>query len=181
VTIPSPDVPTWYRTCTLVCVLVLSLAGAIACRPQPADRPASPGTAATPAAMEEIEAALMEADREFARRTAERGIDGWMEAFASDAARVELHGAVVRGLEAIREHDAPIFTDPALRLNWEPKTAGAFGPGDIGFTTGSYEVTRSIGGAPPAAVSRGSYLTIWRRRDGRWEVLLDGGAPAPQR
>jgi ketosteroid isomerase-like protein len=129
-----------------------------------------------PATVEE----LLEADRAFARETVERGLDGWMSWYTDDAARFRPGGEIARGLEAIREHDAPGFADPALQLAWEPTGGGVFDDGDHGFTVGRWEMTRSSDGAAPETISRGTYVSIWRREDsGAWKVILDTGTIDP--
>jgi ketosteroid isomerase-like protein len=127
---------------------------------------------------ETTEASLLEADRAFARATAERGIDGWMSFFTADAVRLDLRGKLVRGLAEIREHDLPVHEDPNLELQWEPTGAGLFEGGDHGFTRGRYELVQREGGAR-SLLSRGTYLTIWRREEGGWKVILDTGIPDP--
>lgn len=123
---------------------------------------------------------LMDADRAFARDAAERGLDGWVSWFSDDAARFSPDGKIFRGLEAIREQDAAIFADPAIRLVWDPTGGGVFDDGDHGFTVGRYEVVQSTEGAPPATLSRGGYVSIWRRdASGGWKVILDTGSADP--
>jgi ketosteroid isomerase-like protein len=122
------------------------------------------------------EASLLEADRAFAETTAERRIEGWMSYFAEDAARIEMGGAVIRGLENIREHDSAVHGDPSLNLLWEPTDAGLFDTGDHGFTRGRYELVKQERGTR-SVISRGTYLTIWRHEAGRWKVILDTGVP----
>jgi len=126
------------------------------------------------------EAELFAADRAFAAATAERGLDGWMDWFSEDAARVELHGALVRGLDAIREHDRELLDDPDLRLEWDPTDAGLFAGGLHGFTRGRYEVVRGSATAREI-LSSGAYLSFWRRDSQGWRVILDTGSPDPPR
>ena len=136
-----------------------------------AARPPAPDPAAA-------RAALMEADRAFAAASAARGLDGWMEAYAADAVRLRLGEPAVRGRDAIRAFDAPIFADPDVRLEWTPTDGGAFADGRHGFTTGTSVMVGT--GTPPDTLWRGRYVTLWRLEpDGRWRVLLDTGADAP--
>lgn len=121
---------------------------------------------------------LLEADRSFARATAERGLDGWLSYFDVDAARLA-PGEVVRGLEEIRAFDAGLFDNPALDLRWVPTDGGLFRDADHGFTTGRYELVESGNGAEPTVISRGTYVTIWRRGDSGWKVILDTGSADP--
>jgi ketosteroid isomerase-like protein len=124
---------------------------------------------------------LMAADRAFAAAAAERGLDGWMEFLAPDAARVDLRGDVVRGTEAIRASDEALFADPQVRLTWEPAVAGAYQGGDLGFTKGRYALVLlpEDEGADTQTLSAGDYLTVWRRDAGTWKVILDTGVPDP--
>jgi ketosteroid isomerase-like protein len=126
--------------------------------------------------------ALMQADRDFARATAERGLDGWMSFYADDAVRIpqSLNGPPVQGLEAVRKFDARLFADPAVSLVWEPTDAGLYRGGALGFTRGRSETRRRDPGGATTVVGRGRYLTIWRREpSGQWKVILDTGVPAP--
>jgi ketosteroid isomerase-like protein len=59
---------------------------------------------------------------------------------------------------------------PSGRLEWWPVYAGIARSGDLGFSTGPFEVE---GGQ-----AHGWYFTIWRREaDGRWRWVLDHGTP----
>ena len=155
-------------TKTLVAVVLVSFALG-GCAP-PAEESLPPATVDD----------LLEADRAFARDTGERGIDGWMSWFSEDAARFQPGGEIARGLEAIREQDAPGFADPALRLEWDPTGGGLFDGGDHGFTVGRWEMTRTSADSSPEPVAGGTYVSIWRRDgSGNWKVILDTGTVDP--
>ena len=122
---------------------------------------------------------LMDADRAFAKATAERRIEGWMEFFADDAVRVTpLGGKAFAGREAIRELDGKMFADPALKLVWAPTDAGAFADGKTGFTTGKGKIYHQKDGGEDELLMEVAYLTMWRKDGDKWKVLLDTGARA---
>jgi ketosteroid isomerase-like protein len=123
----------------------------------------------------------MAADRAFAVAARERGLDGWMEWMAPDAARLPRMGAAgIRGLAEIRAADAALFAVAGTRLAWEPTEGGLYADGLHGFTTGRYEVLQRRPDGSEQAVARGAYVTFWRREaDGAWRVILDTGAPDP--
>lgn len=122
-------------------------------------------------------AVLMEADRAFARETGERGIEGWMAWFAEEAS-MNTGGVEIRGHEAIRSAMAPLLADSDLRLEWEPERAVI--EGDLGYTVGGYRIVgRDSSTDEIRLLTRGRYLTVWRRQvDGSWKVLEDIGSPA---
>lgn len=128
---------------------------------------------------EAVEQELLEADRAFLQATVEDGLEGWLSFFTDDALRVDLHGQTAVGLEAIRVADASLFEPGGLRLRWEPTEAVAFTGGEGGMTRGRYTLNRdaSAGDGGPDIFVEGTYLTLWRREDGRFKVYLDTSAP----
>lgn len=121
---------------------------------------------------------LMAADRAFAAATSKRGLDGWMEFMTEDAVRLhKLGGKAIRGHAAIRKADGPLFADPTKKLVWEPTEAGAFQDGRHGFTTGKYRVLKREADGSDKVLSKGSYLTWWRKEKNGWRVILDTGTP----
>src|SRR5262245_47808889 len=73
---------------------------------------------------------LLAADRAFAKATAERRLDGWMDFYAADAVRITpIGGKATVGTKAIRELDSKMFEDASTRLVWEPTDGGAWAGG----------------------------------------------------
>jgi ketosteroid isomerase-like protein len=123
----------------------------------------------------EVEA-LIQADLDFARATADRGVDGWVDAFADEAVMFRSGGLVV-GVDSIRHLMAPAFADSTFRLMWEPVEAHVATAGDLGYTIGRYERMRALTDGT-SDVATGSYVTIWRKQaDGAWKAVLDIGTP----
>ncbi|WP_295117867.1 hypothetical protein [uncultured Chitinophaga sp.] len=58
-------------------------------------------------------------------------------------------------------------------LVWLPTFAATSGSGDLGFTTGPYEVRRTLN---DTAVAAGHYTTVWKKNGkGEWKFLADLG------
>ena len=125
------------------------------------------------------ERSLMQADRDFAVATHARGIDGWMSFYAPDAIRIRYRGNMVKGFEEIRKFDLPNISDTTSILNWEPTDAYVFSGGSIGSTTGTYSVVSRRAADAGKELGSGRYVTMWRRDDGRWLVIMDTGYPNP--
>jgi ketosteroid isomerase-like protein len=120
---------------------------------------------------------LIEAEHAFAKATAERGLDGWMEFMAPNA--VELMPEPLIGPDQIRAGMSKQFRLPGFKITWEPTRAEFLGKGDVGYAVGRYEV-RFNGQDGKPVVERGSYLTTWQQqRDGSWKVVSDIGSPDP--
>lgn len=120
---------------------------------------------------------LMDAEHAFAKATAERGVDGWMEFMAPNA--VKLAAEPLVGLDQIRAGMTKQFELPGFKITWEPTKAEFLGQGDKGYAVGRYEVRFNRDDGKPV-VRRGTYLTTWQQqRDGTWKVVSDIGSPDP--
>jgi ketosteroid isomerase-like protein len=121
----------------------------------------------------------MTADRAFAKATAERGVDGWLEYFAEDGAMLPAGQTIIRGHQAIRDLMSPQFEAEGFELHWEPTEADIAASSDLGYTIGRYERTiTDPDGTRKTTV--GKYVSIWKRQeDGSWKVVVDLGTPNP--
>ena len=121
---------------------------------------------------------LMQADRDFAKATAAKRLDGWMSFMAPNA--VLLRAEPLVGLDQIKEGMAKDFDSPGFQLTWEPTKAEFVGSGPVGYTVGRYEA-KFTGDDGKPQTSHGSYMTTWRKqKDGSWKVVADIGSPDPQ-
>lgn len=118
--------------------------------------------------------AVREADLQFARNTAERGLEGWMSFFADDAYLGT--NPSIQGKLELRKFYQRLFTRRDLKFQWAPDHAEVFPSGNFGYTSGRY--TMSFTSFQGTTVSQtGSYLTIWQKQpDGTWKVLSDYGS-----
>lgn len=127
---------------------------------------------------ESAKTALVSTERAFARTGAAKDIEAFMS-FIADEAHMFSAGEMLAGKEAFREAWSKPFAAPNWSITWEPKLAQASAAGDLGYTTGPYEMKMQTPDGK-TGVRRGSFVTIWRRQaDGRWKVVLDIGNPAP--
>lgn len=129
------------------------------------------------AAVDEREA-LLKADRDFDKATAERGIDGWVSFFAEDGAMFPDRQNIVTGKDAIRRLMTPTLV-PGSSLRWQPTRAEVARSGDLGYTYGA-STFKSIDAEGKPLTRYGKYVTIWKKQaDGSWKVALDIGNSAP--
>ena len=123
-----------------------------------------------------IPGALMALDREFARVSAEKGLEGWLSYFAQDAAIFPRNAPIIRGIAAIRAQYAKTHFTPE-GLTWKPLAADASASGELGYTYGTWLWTGKDDAGKPVTQT-GKYFTEWKKqKDGTWKVVADFGAP----
>jgi ketosteroid isomerase-like protein len=121
--------------------------------------------------------ALLAADRAFDAATAERKIAGFSSFLADNVATLRADQPVLRGKTALQKDWKPVLENNAMSLRWQPISAQISKSGDLGYTVGSYTITRTDEKGD-LVVGTGKYLTVWRlQKDGSWKVEFDTGVP----
>lgn len=119
---------------------------------------------------------LVETERAFARAAEEKGIPrAFLEYLAG--------GALVFRPQPTPGRPLYEKLDPGLptRLVWKPAFAEISAAGDLGYTTGPYEISKDRAAKKPSGY--GHYVTVWQRPAGdEWKAALDIGVshPAPR-
>jgi ketosteroid isomerase-like protein len=118
-------------------------------------------------------AALAETERAFSRLSLEQGMRAAFLAYLGDDAVIFRPGPVPgRAFIAARP-------SPPIELSWRPVYVEVAAAGDLGYTTGPYEL-RSTDPAKRAETEHGYYVTVWRKQaDGAWKVAADLGVDTP--
>ncbi len=125
--------------------------------------------ASGPAAPSPGVAQVAAAERAFAARAATEGTPAAFLAFLAEDARVFTPKATLA-----RAHYQGELARDRSRLAWYPSYVELAGSGDFALSTGPWSWTAE-GAASP--VVHGHFLSLWVLREGRWQVLLDVGAP----
>ena len=121
--------------------------------------------------------ALLAADRAFDAATAEKKFDGFSTFLADNAATLRADQPVLRGKAAVQQEWKSLLENKAISLRWQHISAEISKSKDLGYTVGSYTVTRTDDKGS-AVVGSGKYLTVWRmQKDGSWKVEFDTGVP----
>ena len=122
----------------------------------------------TPAAL----SAMVETERDFARRCGEVGIRAsFMEYFADEA--IVFRPEPVKYKEAVKDRPAP--PNPlAMALEWEPIYGDMAAAGDMGYDTGPSVFIDNTSDKPTPQY--GFFFSVWKKQaDGNWKVVLDFG------
>jgi ketosteroid isomerase-like protein len=120
------------------------------------------------AAEENAARAVADAEINFARTGLERGIrESFLQFFADDS--IIFAPEPKNGKKFYRDYD-----DKGRKLIWQPIFATAAISGDVGVTTGPWEMQKSATDKTPIAF--GEFISIWKKqRDNSWKVIVDVG------
>ncbi len=112
--------------------------------------------------------ALMSADTAFSTLSEKQGLTAAFRQYAaSDSPLLPENQAAITGKGAILGN---LKAMPAgSTLSWSPQAAEA--SGDLGYSWGIYTLTgKNSEGQATAAY--GKYLSVWKRREGQWRLLV---------
>lgn len=116
--------------------------------------------------VEQERTALLEVDRQWAQSTRDIGL--FMSYWVPDATAYPAGMPAVRGTDAIRKTFTEMTSAPGFALSWTADRAEVSSSGDVGYTTGTYEMTMN------GAKDSGKYITVWKKQpEGTWKVAED--------
>lgn len=121
---------------------------------------------------------LRQTELDFAKAFVSRNPARFAEFVAEDA-RFTSAGHVTEGKSAIVAEWTKMMQDPNLTLTWSPEIVETSEAGDLGYTSGPYEITVK---RPDGTVGhgRGRFASVWRRQaDGQYQIVFDIGSPEP--
>jgi ketosteroid isomerase-like protein/quercetin dioxygenase-like cupin family protein len=110
--------------------------------------------------------ALMAADRAWSQTT--KDVDKFASYYAPDANMYAPNMPLVSGAAKIRETFAEMAKAPGFSLHWTASKAEVSASGDLGYTTGTYQMSMN------GATDKGKFVTTWKKQsDGSWKVVED--------
>lgn len=108
----------------------------------------------------------------------------WLKAFEShdaskaaafiapDGAMYPPNGPAATSPEAVKKVFESFYGMKDLKLTWTPTAAVAAASGDLGFSSGTYEMSFTDNGKP--VHDKGKYVTVWKKQaDGSWKAVRD--------
>jgi ketosteroid isomerase-like protein len=130
---------------------------------------------AVPAAAQQADtalASLVNAERAFSAMSQARGVADAFLANAADSGLV-FTPAPTRAREQYAGRP-----NPPILLTWYPVAARISAAGDLGYTTGPFELRPTTSGPPPGY---GHYSSVWKRQpNGSWKFVADLGIRHPR-
>jgi len=116
--------------------------------------------------VEQERTALMAVDREWSQTV--KDPDKFLSYFAPDATAYPQGMPAVSGTEPLRKMFTEMTSAPGFALSWAASKAEVASSGDLGYTTGTYEMTMA------GATEKGKYVTVWKKQpSGDWKATED--------
>jgi ketosteroid isomerase-like protein len=114
---------------------------------------------------------LLEIDRQWSQST--RDVDKFLSYYAADASVYPQGMPLVKGPGPIREMYTKLVASPGFSLKFTPSGATVSTGGDLGYTSGTYEMTLNDASGASSA-ERGKYVAVWKKAaGGQWKVVED--------
>ena len=117
--------------------------------------------------------AVRTADQDWLRVFAAKNLDKSVAFFDEKGAMLASNAPIADSKEAISTLLTGFFALPDLKISWHVDRADVARSGDLGYTSGAYEMTFKDATGKPLS-DKGKYVTVWKKqKDGTWKVLLD--------
>lgn len=119
------------------------------------------------------ETSLRNVDLQWSEAASKRGADQFVRYFADDAIFLPPNVPVMTSKDDIQRWASELMSNPGFSLNWQPTKVEVSRGGDLGYTSGVYEL-KLTGPNGKAVSDHGKYLTVWKKQpDGSWKVVAD--------
>jgi ketosteroid isomerase-like protein len=116
---------------------------------------------------------LARLDDDWSAAAATRDAEKVASFYAEDTVAYPPDEPRVVGRAAAKAVWAAYFAEPSLTISWKTQHAEVAKSGEMGFTTGPYELTVNGPDGKPV-VEKGKYLCIWKKgKDGSWKATHD--------
>ena len=117
--------------------------------------------------------AVRAADAAWLKAYEAKDVDKAVSFFDEQGSMLVPNSPILIGRDAIAKFIARGFTLQDYKITWHPDQAGVAQAGDLGYTSGKYEM--SFNDASGRTISdKGKYLMVWKKQpEGAWKVLFD--------
>ena len=117
--------------------------------------------------------ALTKLDEEWSKTAATKDAEKIASFYAEDAMAYPPNEPIAVGRAGAKKLWATMLALPEVSISWKTAHAEAAASGDLGYTTGTYEVS-SKGADGKPAVEKGKYVCTWKKqKDGSWKAIHD--------
>lgn len=124
-----------------------------------------------------LEQEIKNTDLEFSALSVKEGIaSAFIEYAADDVVLLRDKSFPIIGIDSLKAS----FTSRSSqrRLEWKPWKVEVSKSGELGYTIGNWKLTHTDS-AGNANVYYGNYFTVWKKINGQWKYVVDGGTETP--
>jgi ketosteroid isomerase-like protein len=128
---------------------------------------------ASPAADTKIEQAVRDLDTQWSAAAGAKDLDKTVSFYSADAIVMPPNASAAATKEAIRKIWQDLLASPGLVISWKATKVEVAKSGDIGFVSGTYELTMNDASGKPVN-DHGKYVEVWEKQsDGKWKCGAD--------
>jgi ketosteroid isomerase-like protein len=139
-----------------------------------------------PSGTQPVERLLRDLDAQRAKAAAAKDVEQTIAYYSDDAIVLPPNATSAATKEAVRNVWKEMFASPGLVITWKPTKVQLAKSGDMGWVSGTYELTMNGASGKPIN-DRGKYLEVWEKQsDGNWKCRaemwnsdLAASAPVP--
>src|SRR5947208_985464 len=145
------------QTKVLITTLTLGLAAAAVCL----------------AGETKAEQALREADAAWSKAAESKDLEKTVSYYSADAIVLPPNAPIATTKEEIKKIWQDMLASPRLVISWKATKVEVAKSGDLGFVSGTYELTMNDASGKPVT-DKEKYIEVWERQaDGKWKCGTD--------
>jgi ketosteroid isomerase-like protein len=119
------------------------------------------------------EQALRDADEAWSKAAGSKDVDKTVSYYSADASVLAPNTLIATTKEAIKKVWGDMLATPGLAISWKATKIEVAKSGDLGFVSGTYEVTVNDATGKPTT-EKGKYVEVWEKQaDGKWKCGTD--------
>ncbi len=119
------------------------------------------------------EQALRDADAAWSKAAGSKDLDKTISYYSADASVLPPNAAIATTKEEIKKIWQDMLASPGFVISWKATKVKVAKSGDLGFVSGTYELTMNDTSGKPVA-DKGKYVEVWEKQaDGKWKCGTD--------
>lgn len=120
-----------------------------------------------------VEQVLRDLDAQWAKAAAAKDVEQTIGYYSNDAIVLPPNATTAATKDAVRNVWKDMLASPGLAISWSPTKVQLAKSGDMGWVSGTYELTMNDASGKPIN-DRGKYLEVWEKQtDGNWKCRAD--------
>src|SRR5438105_8441395 len=116
---------------------------------------------------------LRDADHAWSKAATSKDVEQTISYYSADAIVLPPNAPIATTKEEIKKICQDMMASPGLVISWKATKVEVAKSGDLGFVSGTYELTIHDAGGKPVN-DHGKYVEVWEKKsDGKWKCGTD--------